>query len=57
MNDHQFLFFIQSYLYQCARTAVFQELIKFYRKESLSAATTVKHVQREKSATPQVSQT
>ena len=48
---------IQSCRCQCAVRAVVQELVKSFRKENPSAATTVFHVQREKSATPQVPQT
>lgn len=45
---------IQRCLYRCAVRAVAQELVKSHRKENHSAAMTVFHVQREKSATAQV---
>lgn len=45
---------IQRCLCRCAVRAVSQELVKSHRKENRSAAMTVFHVQREKSATAQV---
>lgn len=53
-NIYHFLFYNKSCLCQCAVKVAVQELIKSFRKESPSAATTAKHVQRDQSATAQV---